>query len=97
MSTTTIFQKAGACLCALIGVWSILIVIHLAGQISSREQVLILIPFAAYGLFAFVPFAAFIYPRLRTPRKSVAVSMSVVEILVVGLFLWAILFLHAAA
>ena len=99
MITANILQKAGAYLCALIGVWSILVVAHLAGEVSSWADVhvLILVPFAAYGLFAFVPFAAFIYPRLKEPQRSVYVRISLVEILIVGIFLWAIFFLRAAA
>jgi hypothetical protein len=40
---------------------------------------------------AFVPFIAFVYPGLKTPRKSVLVSVSLLEILVLVLFLYAIL------
>jgi hypothetical protein len=97
LSTANILQKAGACLCASIGVWRILVVAHLTSLASSLEDIVVLIPFTSYGVFAFVPFVAFIYPRLRAPRKSVTVSVSIAEILIIGIFLWAILFLHAAA
>ena len=42
----------------------------------------------SYTLAAFVPFFVFIFPGLKSPRKSVILSVAVVEILVPGLFLW---------
>jgi hypothetical protein len=97
MSSTHLFLKAGACLCALIGVWSILVIAHLTSQVTSASEVLVLILPIIYALLAFVPFLAVIYPRLKTPRTSVLVSVSLVEILVFVLFLCAIYFLRAAA
>jgi len=92
MSAKKTFQQIGAFLCALIGIFSIVVTAELAPRATSRSDKLFLIPLIIYTLLAFVPFIAFVYPRLKTPRKSVWVSMSLLELLVLGLFLYAILF-----
>jgi len=97
MSATKTFQQVGAWLCAFLGVWGAAVSVVLARQVTSKSQVLILIPFIFYTLLAFVPFVAFIYPRFKTTRKSVFLGVSLLEILVFGLFLYVILFLRAAA
>jgi hypothetical protein len=97
VSSTKVFQQAVACLCALIGAWSIMVTAELAEEVTSKSQAFVLVPVIIYALLAFVPFFAFVYPRLKTSRKSVLLSVSLIEILVLGLFLWAILFSRAAA
>ena len=91
MSGTKIFQQVGAWICALIGAFSILIVVMTLRQNAVGSDALALIPISIYALLAFVPFLAFVYPRLKTPRKAFSLSVSVIEILVLGLFLLAIL------
>ena len=44
-----------------------------------------------YTLLAFVPFIVFVYPRFKTSRKPVFLSAGVLEILVMGVFVWSFL------
>ena len=92
MNATTPLLQVGAGLCFLIGLlYSVVTAQGLFdGAFYSRLDALILI---SYTLLAFVPFVAFIYPKLKTHRKPVFLGMAAVEIAILGLFLWNILFL----
>ena len=73
----------------LIGGLYIVVTTQLLFPVSyvSALQALVLI---IYTLTAFVPFIVFIFPRLKSPRKSVLLGVAVIEIVVPGLFLWSI-------
>ena len=86
-----IFAQIGACLCALIGAVYCVLTAQLLFQrafYSVRDAVIII----AYTLVAFVPFLVFVYPKPKTLHRSILVGVALLEILVLGLFLWNILF-----
>lgn len=93
MSATKTFEQVGALLCALIGIFSIVVTAGLAPEVTTRSDTIFLILLIIYTLLAFVPFIAFVYPGFKMPRKSVSVSVRLLEILVLGLFLYAVLIL----
>jgi undecaprenyl pyrophosphate phosphatase UppP len=84
-----IFLQIGACLCILIGV------LYGAGAADLlvdgafyKGDALVTIFMIIYALLAFVPFAVFVYPTLKTSRKPVFLSAGILEILVMGGFVW---------
>lgn len=96
MSAPKTFHEIGAWLCAFLGAWCVWLNIVFARQVASMTEALMLIPFILYALLAFVPFIVFVYPRFTTARRLVFWSVSLLEIVVFGLFLCAMLFLGAA-
>jgi hypothetical protein len=60
----------------------------MATQHMSRGDVLVLIALLFYAPLAFGPFIVFVYPKLKTPRKSVSIVASVIEVLLVVMFIW---------
>jgi hypothetical protein len=87
MSSMTIILQIGACLCVLVGALYGVVTVRL---LIPKQYVTILqaVFLTIYTLSAFVPLISFGLPRLKTPRKQVFLSVAVIEILVLGLFLW---------
>jgi hypothetical protein len=84
-----ILLQIGACLCALVGAYGLAVIaIPLFTVHRIGANALVVVAFITYSLLAFVPFGAFVYPRLKSPRKSVSFGVAMLEILVVGIFLW---------
>jgi len=88
------FLKIGACLCILIGALYSVVTAQLLVERAfyTVGDALFLV---IYTLLAFVPFVVFVYPGSKTPRRPVCLSVGILEILVVGLFVWNLLFLLA--
>jgi hypothetical protein len=88
--------KVGAWICLLIGAYmsSILIMILVTGHtgINSTGDALVMVAFVIFTFFAFVPFYGFVFPRFKSPRKSVSLAVGSLEVLVITLFLFAVLF-----
>jgi len=90
MSDSKILLQIGACFCVLIGaLYTVLTVQFLfpTPSVSALQALFLII----YTLVSFVPFAALVFPGLKTPRKSVFWAVLVIEALVLGLFFWSVL------
>ncbi len=83
LSDTKFLLQIGACLSVLIGAPYSVVTARLLFPTPSVSwlQALFLI---TYTLLAFLPFIAFVFPGLKTPRKPVVLSAAVIEILVLG-------------
>jgi hypothetical protein len=90
--------KVGAWICLLFGIYiaGVVVMIFVTGhaKTNSTGDTLVLFGLIIYPFFALVPFYTFVYPGFKPPRKSVSLGVALLEILVVGLFLWPILFPH---
>ena len=88
----------GAWVCLLLGIYiaGVVVVIFATDHIQtySTADAFAFSAFIVYPFVAFVPFFALVYPRLKSLRKPALFSIALLEMLVVGLFLWPILFPH---
>ena len=88
----------GAWVCLLLGIYiaGVAVVILATDHIQtySRADVFAFSAFIIYPLVAFVPFFTLVYPRFKSLRRPALLSIALLEILVVVLFLWPILFPH---
>ena len=91
MSDSKLFLLIGAIICTLIGVYigGMTAFGLFTQQIRSVHDFFVAGCLVVYALLAFVPFCAFIYPRIKATRKLVFFGFVVIEILVLALFLWA--------
>ena len=81
--------QVGAWICALIGLFfmSEIAALLLVGSFS-----LALIPPFIFALVAFMPFVAFILSKEKPPQKLASLSVALIEIVILGVCLWSILF-----
>jgi hypothetical protein len=98
MSSMKSLLKVGAWICLLFGLYmaGIVVMIFVTGhtKTSSAAESFAFFAFIIYPFLAFVPFYAFVYPGFKSPRKSVSLCVGLLEVLVIGLFLWSALFPH---
>ena len=98
MSSINRLLQVGAWICLLFGIYIavVVVMVFVTGhtKTTSTAEAVGLFSFIIYPFLAFVPFYTFVYPRFKLPRKSVLVSVALLEILVIGLFLCAALFPH---
>ena len=89
MKDTMILLKIGACLCALVGALYTVVTWQLLFPARSVSwlQALFLV---AYTLVAFAPFSVCLFPRVKALTKPLFFSTAVVEVLVMGCFLWSL-------
>ena len=98
MTSMNRLLQVGAWICLLLGIYiaGVVVMIFVTGhtKTTSMAETLGIFAFAIYPFLALVPFYTFVYPRFELPRKSVSLSVALLEIVVIGLFLWSVLFPH---
>jgi hypothetical protein len=90
--------KLGAWICLLLGIYIavVVVMIFVTGhtKTNSMAEAFMFFGFIIYPFVAFMPFCTLVYPGFKSPRKLVLLGAALIEILVVGLFFWPILFPH---
>ena len=98
MSAMKSILQVGAWICLLIGIYiaGVVIMIFVTGhtKTNSTAEAFTFFGFIIYPFLAFVPFCSLVYPGFKSPQKLVLLGAALIEILVLGLFLWPIFFPH---
>jgi hypothetical protein len=96
MSAGKIILKVGAWLSGFIGLYGLtsvaVLVFGKRVPIQSGSDAITLVLSVNCTLVAFIPFLAFVYPTFQTPRRLLVWSAAVIEILILGAFLWLIFY-----